>query len=1069
VEAVTPLGAASAGTTCPACGAETPAAARFCPACGERLLGGVEERRVVTVLFADLVDSTRLVESLDPEAARDLLNETFRRLAAEVRRFGGTLEKYVGDAILAVFGFPTGHDDDAARAVRAALAMRDVAQTAETALGDGPLRLRIGLDTGEVAAGPWSGDLRVTGPAVHTAARIQQAAAPDQILLSARTLRAARDMVEVGPAELLAVRGQRQPVEVVEALGLSPVEPVADPMVGREGDLPRLIGALDHAAHHNRLVLLVGDAGVGKSTLARAATAELGDRVHVLWGRCLPDWQSLPFWPVREVLAAAAGLAATEPAGVLSTSIGRLVAETWPDPLAAPATAEALCRLAGLDPDEPGPAVEPGAANTHELAAALAGVLCGLARDERVLVILEDLHWATADLLEVASTLVSDGCRSQSRLAYLGISRPELPGLPAWLLRTGTQRIDLDPLGERPAGELLGSVLGADARPDLADQVFEASKGNPLFVKELALALRETGPGEPEQPSLPIPDSLQALVAARLDRLTLSAKRVLCRAAVVGKWFSYAALAAMAQPGDGELDADLDRLVRVGLIERLPERLAGGQARFAFHHALFRDVAYGILPKTGRSELHRRLADWLAGAPGEEPSMPEVVAHHLVQAVRLAGEVRAPTAEDRELAGRAVAACQRAARRLRDQEALAAAARMLDDALALADPAGTDAEELAELRLDRGTVRGATGDLPGALADLGPATAARRSAIRARAWTELSNLHGMFGQFAESAAAADRAIVEAVEAGDPALIAQATRAKAYVPYLAGDLTGAGRLLDEALVHARRAGQAKLVIELRATLLPMLLYLATPLDRLREEARGLVEDARSASRRSAEAAAQVTLGEAAWLQDDLDAAERHLTEGNRLSLEVGFTRKRLWSLLGLAQVAIAREQPEEARRLAQEAIALTTQPDGTADVEAELHLAEACLAGADPDEAGAAVARARAVLQDVDVFSRARLQRTEARLASLSGDPAAAVDLLERSLTALEATGHRLDQLRSLVDLAPALRRVGRADEADAVARRALDQAATMGAHALVRRLAQGPEWSPEGSEGGVGR
>ena len=240
---MTPLGAASAGTTCPACGIGAPAEARFCPACGERLLGGVDERRVLTVLFADLVDSTSLVESLDPEAARDLLTETFRRLAAEVRRFGGTLEKYIGDAIFAVFGFPTGHDDDAARAVRAALAMRDIVKTAETALGNLPLHLRIGLDTGEVAARAGSGDLRVTGPPVHTAARIQQAAEPDQILASARTLRAARGIVEAAAAEALAVRGQRQPVEVLEVLGLSPAEPATDPML----------------FHHHRQQLLAGN------------------------------------------------------------------------------------------------------------------------------------------------------------------------------------------------------------------------------------------------------------------------------------------------------------------------------------------------------------------------------------------------------------------------------------------------------------------------------------------------------------------------------------------------------------------------------------------------------------------------------------------------------------------------------------------------------------------------------------------------------------------------------------------------------------------------------------------
>jgi class 3 adenylate cyclase len=1038
---------------CPACGAGAPADARFCPSCGGSLQASEEQRRVVSALFVDLVDSTGLMETQDPEAVRGLLNEMFRRLSAEVRRFGGTLEKYIGDAIFAVFGYPTGHDDDAARAVRAALAMRDIVKTAETALGNLPLHLRIGLDTGEVAAGAWADDLQVAGLPVHTAARIQQAAEPDQILASARTLRAARGIVEVGPPRLLHARGQHQPVEVLEVLGLSRAEPATEPLIGREHDLPRLIGALDHAAHHNRLVLLVGETGVGKTTLARAVTAEIGDRVHVLWGRCLPDWQSLPFWPVREVLAAAAGMAATEPAEVLAASVGRLVAETWPDPRTAPATAEALCRLAGLDPDDrsrggvrgPDWARTGGPGTTRELAAALAGVLCGLARTKRVLVVLEDLHWATSDLLEVASTLVTDGCQGQGKLAFLAISRPELPSLPAWLLHTGTQRIDLDPLEEQPAHVLLASVLGANPRPHLASQVYEASKGNPLFVKELALALRDTGPTPPEQPSLPIPDSLQALVAARLDRLPLSAKRVLCRAAVVGKWFSHAALAAMAQPGDSQLDADLELLAQAGLLERL----ASG---FAFHHVLFRDVAYGILPKAGRSELHRRLADWLAGAPGDELSLPEVVASHLVRAVRLAGEVRTPTPQDRELAARAVAACHWAARRLRDQEALAAAAQMLDDALALADLAGTGAEELAELRLERGSTRSVIGDPAGALADLGPATGAARMAVRAQAWTQLSKLFGMFGQLAESAAAADRAIVEAVEAGDPALVAKATEAKAYLPYMAGDLEGAGRLLDEAIVQARRAGQAKLVVELRATLLPMRLYLATPLDRLRQEALGLADDARAAGRRSVEAAALVTLGEVAWLQDDLNSAEYHLVEGNRLSLEVGFTRKRLWSLLELVQVAIARDQPEEARRLAQEAITLTTQPDGTADVEAELHLAEACLAGGDLGEAAAAVARAWEALQEVDVFSRARLQRTEARLALASGDSATAVALLERSLAALQTTGHRLDQLHSLIDLAPALRRVGRDDEADAVAKRALDQATTMGAHALIRRL-----------------
>ena len=367
------------------------------------------------------------------------------------------------------------------------------------------------------------GDLWVTGPAVHTAARIQQAAEPDQILLSARTLRAARDMVEGGPAERIDVRGQRQPVEVVEVLGLAR----CSPPTCTASDLPRLIAALDHAAHHNRLVLLVGDAGVGKSTLASGGHGrDRRPRPRPLG--TLPAGLAEPaLRPVREVLAAAAGLAATEPARVLTSSIGQLVAETWPVSVAAPATGGGAVPAGRPGPGRAWAGRPPDVGNTCELAAALAGVLCGLARSERVLVVLEDLHWATSDLLEVATTLVADGCRSEGQLAYLGISRPELPGLPGWLLEDRTQRIDLDPLGEQPVAELFVSVLGADAEPGLAGRVFEHSKGN-LFVKELAIALREADGFEVDYSRCPS-STPPGPGRGQVDRLPLSAKRVLCR------------------------------------------------------------------------------------------------------------------------------------------------------------------------------------------------------------------------------------------------------------------------------------------------------------------------------------------------------------------------------------------------------------------------------------------------------------------------------------------------------------------------------------------------------------
>src|SRR6266498_798514 len=357
---------------CPSCTADGPAGARFCPACGARLSSGGEELRVVTVLFADLVDSTGLVESLDPEASRGLLDGLFRRLAAEIHHCGGTLEKYIGDAILAVFGFPTTHDD-AARAVRAALAMRDAARTlaAETT-GFRP-SLRIGLDTGEVVVQAWVSDLRVAGDVVFTAACIQQAAEPDQVLVSARTLRAIREPPRTGQPRRIVAHGKRHPVEVVEVTALEPaLEPAGTVPVGREQELPRLVRALDQAVRQRRLVLLVGEAGIGKTTLARTATG-LFDGMRVLWGRCLPEWQRLPLWPVREVLAAAAGAPVTETAGLLARAIGRLVTEAWPEPEAGPATAAAVCRLIGLELDERGG--PPSRIGARELAATLAGVL----------------------------------------------------------------------------------------------------------------------------------------------------------------------------------------------------------------------------------------------------------------------------------------------------------------------------------------------------------------------------------------------------------------------------------------------------------------------------------------------------------------------------------------------------------------------------------------------------------------------------------------------------------------------------------------------------------------------
>jgi class 3 adenylate cyclase/tetratricopeptide (TPR) repeat protein len=1041
---------ASAGPACPSCGVGLPAGARFCPSCGARIVAGAPERRVVTVLFADLVDSTSLVVSLDPEAARDRLDQMFRLLAMEVRRRGGTVEKYVGDAILAVFGFPTTHGDDAARAVQAALAMREAARSLGARLTDFRPRLRIGLDTGEVVAGAYEGDLRLSGEAVHTAARIQQAAAPDQVLASVRTLRAVGDSADTGPPRRIVARGTQRPVEVVEVHGLAPAAPGAGAtMVDRERDLPSLVRALERATEENRLVLLVGEAGIGKSTLAKAATERLGPQVRVLWGRCLPEWHSLPLWPVREVLAAAAGVAVAEPVPRLAAEIGRLVVEVWPEPETAANAASAVCRLIGLQSHElQGPPNEFGA---RELAAILAGVLARLAAQQPTLVILEDIHCASRDLLEVAAILITGGLRTPGHLGFLGISRPDAAALdPDWIAQTRTERIDLASLPQSATSELLAFTLGEhDPASQLSERVFEASHGNPLFVKELALAIRETGE-PPDRPSLPIPDSLRALIGARLDRLPAERRGMLCRAAVIGRWFSPTALASLVQEETEQLERDLDELAGSGFIERLPQRLTGDRRGYAFHHVLFRDVAYSLLPKASRSELHERLAAWLASGDEREPS--ESVAPHLVEAVRLAREVRRPTVADQQLASRAVAVCRRAAQRLREQEALVAAASMLDDALDIAGIAGTPAEDLAELRMLRGTLRGVTGDAASALEDLRAATSSGRAALRAQAYIELSNLYGIMNDYHRASAMAEPAVAEARAARSPALLARALRAKALEPFVTGDLMRTAALLEEALSISGAEAGSGLAIDLRSTLLPVRLYLATPLPRLAEQAEALATAARANGRRNAEAGASWVLGEVRLLQGDLATAERLFAAADRQRRDIGLTAGRVWSLLGLARAALGRGDPRRARRLAEEAVEITRTPDGLAEPDAYVHLAEAHLAGEDPALAAAALERARASLQPDDVVLAAEVERVEARLAGARGDHQTAAALLRHALAALASTDYRLDWLRTAAQLVPALDSAGHHGEAAEVAAEVRRHATEIGAHSLVRGL-----------------
>jgi class 3 adenylate cyclase/tetratricopeptide (TPR) repeat protein len=648
--------------TCARCGASAADDARFCPSCGAPLgdLAGAE-RKLATMVFADLVGSTRLAADLDPEELRGRLAPFFEVARSTLTEHGGTVEKFVGDAVLAVFGVPRAHGDDPDRAVAAALAL-----TERVAATDRGLSVRVGIETGEVLALDRAGDLSVTGEAVNAAARLQQAAARGEVLVGERAARACR-ACELRPADAIDAKGFPEPLRAWRAARAGTERAARTvPLIGRDADLELLELVYRRAARDRvpELVTITGDAGVGKTRLASELTERLAaarPAPETLLGRNPPYGRGIAFWALGEMLRAAAGAGADD--SVASVH----------DALAA--------RLAEL-----------GATDADELAGALATALGGEARDgdvedelkrawrrmvallagRRPLVIrVDDAHWADDGLLDLVEEVVFG--LDDVPLMVLCTSRPELlerrPDFGR-AARNVTQ-LELRPLTAEAAAELAAALLPAEDRR-LASRVAEASGGNPFFAEEVAQAVVEGRHGADQ-----LPDTVQSAIAARLDLLPPAEKRALQHASVLGHNFLAKALDDLLGSRSAE---PLAALARKALVQ---ERLAIGPGRFGFRHHLIRDVAYSSLPRSERAALHDRAAEGILGRAGERfPELAELVAYHRFQAAELA-----PTPE------RSTAA------RLASLEAAAVATRR--GASGRAQELFEQAAELAEEPVDR--------------------------------------------------------------------------------------------------------------------------------------------------------------------------------------------------------------------------------------------------------------------------------------------------------------------------------------------------------------------------------
>ncbi len=724
----TPLAA-----SCPSCGTAAPAGARFCMACGSALAGGPaaavstpaatsEERRTVTVLFADLSGYTSVAERLDHETVKMLIERCLNRFAEEVERYGGRVDKFIGDNVMAVFGAPVAHEDDPERAVRAAFGMhaamselnRDIA-----AQFGFDLALRVGVNTGEVLAGRVGDSYTVLGDAVNVAARLQSAAAVGGTLVGERTYRLTAKVIGYRELEPLELKGKAERVPAWEAEAIASLEGTTAPavsssvpLVGRDEELTRLKGLLERVRreHAPHLVTIVGQAGVGKSRLLGELerTLEEGTGNRLLRGRCLAFGQGVVYWPLIEMIRTECGIAeGDDPATVrerLDERLLALLSEQEADQ--AERRIAPIARLLGAaDPSHDPLADQQGQQDAREsFFGAVRVVLEALAAEQALVLAWEDIHWAdegTLDLIDYLSRWL------RAPVLQVCLARDELLGRrPGWgtMRRTATVTF-LEPLAPEDAQALIRELLRASgAISEQESALAERCGGNPLFAEAMIQRIAEEGTAT----TIELPDTVQGLLAARLDGLEPFERQLVSHASILGRTFWESSLEPVAASAGEELSVALAALREKDILLPGESRDSGGERELAFKHVLIRDVAYEMLPKAVRARKHAEVGEFIrqrVGGRGE--GTVALVAEHYSRAAAFAAEAHLPAAEADELRGLALryreAAGDAAASLYSNREALShyeAATALLDDEVETAQRIAEKSGDVA-LRLGR--------------------------------------------------------------------------------------------------------------------------------------------------------------------------------------------------------------------------------------------------------------------------------------------------------------------------------------------------------------------------------
>jgi class 3 adenylate cyclase/tetratricopeptide (TPR) repeat protein len=998
-----------------------------------------QTRKRVTVLFSDVTGSTSLGEQLDPEAAREVIQRYFAEMRSVIERHGGTVEKFIGDAVMAVFGVPMVHEDDALRAVRAAAEMQAALDGLNRELQRDwniEIQARIGVNTGEVvAADPGSGSSFVSGDAVNVAARLEQAAAPGEVLLGEPTYRLVRTAVIADALAPLALKGKAEPLP---AYRLTLVEPGTEilprrfdsPLVGRTGELRTILDTFQETESTPgcRLLTVVGHPGVGKSRLTHEVVASLGDRARVLRGRCLPYGEGITFWPVVEALQAAAGL---DDVSSPEDAIARIAASLPADE--DPLVAERLAALAG---------VGAGGGAIQESFWAIRRWLEHQAADRSALLVFDDIQWAEPTFLDLVQYLVTFATNRPILLVCL--ARPELLEMrPDWgqlgLL------IRLEPLGSDESKRLMANLLDEAADfGDVGRQIVGAAGGNPLFIEEMLRMLVDDGLLAREADRwvtrgdlshIRAPETVQAVIAARLDRLDPAERAVLQHASVVGEVFWWGAVADLSDDADpAGVGRSLQALVRKDLIRPGASTFAGEDA-FRFGHLLIRDVAYESLPKKRRADLHARFASWVQERTGERAiEYEEIVGYHAEQAHRYLAELGPLDQHGIALAEFAGERLASSGTRSFDRGDLPAAAHLLGRASSLLPrhhPTRLSLLPTLASALEE------TGPLEQAEATLTDALESGRAvgdeSLQLLAATRLVYLWLIRSPEATHEKAAlelESLITRFEELQDDRGVAEALLVLGIVRFWAGRCKEALSIFERALDHAERAGDRRLERGLKHWMGLSLVQGSTPAEeafgRVSELLRGFEED------RVFRASTTRFLAELEAMRGHFPEAWSLLGEGMSIARELGLV---LESAGGVQRaggyVALLEDDLQRAEQELRSSVATLERIGDTGHlVSAAADLGLVMLETAGRESEALELARSmEAWLIEDDVDAQVRWAAVKARALARLGELDEAERLARHAVAVAWATEYSNLRAISLEALAEVLHRTGRTDEA----------------------------------------